>query len=45
MLKYFTETPLKDCKTRKRALLGRMLHSTVCNTTVSTKKIRPTLVK
>ena len=32
-------------KTRKRALHGRMHHSTVCNTTDSTKKIRRKLVK
>ena len=31
--------------TRKRALHARMFHSTVCNTTVSTKEIRRTLVK
>ena len=31
--------------TRKRALHARMCHSTVCNTTVSTKKTRRTLVK
>ena len=31
--------------TRKRALHARMSHSTVCNTTVSTKKTRLTLVK
>ena len=32
-------------KTRKRALHARMSHGTVCNTTVSTKKARRTLVK
>ena len=32
-------------KTEKRALHAQMSHSTVCNTTVSTKKIRHTLVK
>ena len=31
--------------TRKRALHARMSHSTVCNTTVSTKKTRRTLMK
>ena len=31
--------------TRKRALHARMSHSTVCNTTVSTKKTRHTLMK
>ena len=31
--------------TRKRALRARMSHSKVCDTTVSTKKTRPTLVK
>ena len=31
--------------TKKRALHAPMSHSTVCNTTVSTNKIRLTLVK
>ena len=31
--------------TRKRALHTQMSHSTVCNTTISTKKIRHTLMK
>ena len=34
---------IKD-KTRKRTFHGRMSHSTVSTTTVSTKKTRPTLV-
>ena len=32
-------------ETRKRALHARMSHSTVCNTIVSTKKTRRTLMK
>ena len=32
-------------ETRKRALHARMSHSTVCNTTVSTKKTRRSLMK
>ena len=36
---------MQQIETRKRALHARMSHSTVCNTTVSTKKTSRTQAK
>ena len=44
-LKTKTLQPLSIINTRKRALHAKMSHSTVCNTTVSTKLTHRTLVK